>query len=112
MKGYITSALMPPIGACRYGCGANCAASVSVFWLFGVISVVYGFLGGPTNEPGVSWLTLGLGMAMWGVAAMWTLLTMQGVEADRCHDLWSPKDRHVQARADEADPFEEIKRAH
>lgn len=112
MKSYITSALVPPIGACRYGCGTNCAAPVTVFWLFGVISVVYGLFGGPTNEPGISWATVGLGFLMWGIAAMWTLLTLQGVEADRCHDLWSPADHHVDAGMDETDPFEEVKKAH
>ena len=40
MKKYLTSVAMPPVGACRYGCGTNCAAPVTVFWLFGVVSVV------------------------------------------------------------------------
>ena len=112
MKTYITSALVPPVGACRYGCGTSCAAPITVFWLFGVVSVVFGFLGGPTNEPGVSWYTVGLGLAMWGIAAVWTMLTLQGVAADRCHDMWSPKDHHVDASLDESDPFEEVKKAH
>ena len=58
---YAMSALMPPVGACRFGCGTNCAAPVTVFWLFGVVSVVYGFLGGPMGEPGISWYTVGAG---------------------------------------------------
>jgi hypothetical protein len=83
IKRYVTSALLPPVGAYRYGCGSHCAAPVTVFWLFGVVSVVYGFLGGPTSEPGISWYTIGLGLAMWAIAAVWTLLTLQDVEEHR-----------------------------
>ncbi len=111
LKSYMTSVLMPPVGACRYGCGTNCAAPVTVFWLFGVVSVVYGFLGGPTGEPGISWYTVGLGLAMWGIAAIWTMLTIQGVEEDRCHGVWSPRDHHVEPTETESDPFDEVKKA-
>ena len=112
MKTYITSALLPPVGACRYGCGTNCAAPITVFWLFGVVSVVFGLLGGPTNEAGINWYTVGLGFGMWAIAAVWTMLTLQGVEADRCHDMWSPADHHVDPSSEEVDPFEEVKKAH
>lgn len=112
MKSYIMSALVPPMGACRYGCGTHCAAPISVFWLFGVVSVIFGLLGGPTAEPGISWYTVALGFAMWGIAATWTMLTLKGVEADRCHDLWSPKDHHIDPSLDEVDPLEEVKKAH
>jgi len=112
MKHYLTTLLVPPVGACRYACGTHCAAPVTVFWLFGIVSLAYGFLGGPTNEPGISWATVGLGLVMWGIAAVWTLLTMQGVAADRCHSVWSPRDHQVDARLDETDPLEEVKKAH
>jgi hypothetical protein len=112
MKSYLTSLLAPPVGACRYGCGTNCAAPVTVFWLFGIVSVVYGFLGGPTSEPGISWYTIGLGLGMWGIAAVWTLLTLQGVEADRCHGIWSTHDPDTEPTESESDPFDEIKKAH
>lgn len=112
MKRYITSTLIPPVGACRHACGTNCAAPVTVFWIFGIISVVYGLLGGPTNAPGIDWYTVGLGVLMWGISATWTVLTIRGVEADRCHDAWSPKDRKIDANVDEKDPFEEIGKSH
>lgn len=112
LKSYLTSALVPPVGACRYGCGSNCAAPVTVFWLFGVVSVVYGFLGGPTGESGISWYTIGLGLAMWAIAAVWTMLTIQGVEADRCYNMWSPRDHDVASTETEADPFDEANKAH
>ena len=107
---YLTSILFPPVGACRYGCGTNCAAPVTVFWLFGVFSVVFGFFGGPTGVDGISWATIGLGLAMWAISAVWTLLTMGGVAADQCHGVWSPLDRKVEPSEDEIDPLNEIKR--
>ena len=108
-KRYLTSVLMPPVGACRYGCGTSCAAPVTVFWLFGVVSVIYGFLGGPTGETGISWYTVGLGFAMWGVSAAWALLTLQGVEEDRCQDVWRPHDHDVESKDAEPDAFEDVK---
>lgn len=85
----LTSVLIPPVGACRYGCGSNCAAPVTVFWLFGLVSVVYGFLGGPTAEPGISWYTVGLGALMWAVSVIWTLLTFHGgTQQEGCVASW------------------------
>lgn len=108
MKGYLTTALMPPFGACR----SSCAAPVTVFWLFGIVSVTYGFLGGPTGTAGISWYTVALGTAMWGIAAVWAMLTMQGVEADRCDRALRPRARHVPPNDAESDPFDHIKKAH
>lgn len=104
--------MVPPLGACQYGCGSNCAAPITVFWLFGVVSVIYGFLGGPMGEPGVSWYTVGLGFASWGISAVWAVLTMQGVETDRCHGVSSPRDHSAASEASEADPFDKAKKAH
>jgi hypothetical protein len=112
MQKYLMAALAPPVGACRYGCGTNCAAPITVFWLFGLISVVFGLFGGPTGVDGISWGTIGLGLVMWAISAIWTLLTLQGVEADRCHGMWSPRDHKVAPGLDEKDPFDEIKKAH
>ena len=112
IKPYLMSAMMPPVGACRYGCGTNCAAPVTVFWLFGIVSVIYGFLGGPTGEVGISWYTIGLGLAMWGIAAIWTLLTIQGVETDRCQSIWNTTEQRPEPEEPNPDPFDEIKKAH
>ena len=91
VKAYLTSVLMPPVGACRYGCGSSCAAPVTVFWLFGLVSVVYGFFGGPMGSEDVSWYTIALGAAMWLVAAVWALLTITDVEQNRCQDVFVAK---------------------
>jgi hypothetical protein len=84
MKRILTAILMPPVGACRYGCGSACAAPVTVFWLFGLVSVVYGLLGGPMGEPGISWRTIGLGLAMWAISSVWTLLSARGKGGPNC----------------------------
>lgn len=99
---------MPPVGACRYGCGTSCAAPITVFWIFGIISVIFGLLGGPTGVEGISWYTVGLGIIMWGIAAVWSMLTADGIEADRCDGSWSPANNKANIINDESDPFEEI----
>lgn len=109
MKNYIIIALVPPVGASCYACGTYCTAPITVFWLFGIVSIVYGFLGGPLNAPGISWYTVGLGILMWSISAVWALLSVKGVEADRCHLGFGSKNRHVEL--DESDPMDEVKRA-
>ncbi len=111
MRQYIITAISPPIGACCYACGTSCAAPISVFWLFGVVSIIYGFMGGPLGEPQISWYTVGLGVLMWLISAVWALLSIKGVETDQCHTLLGNKDRHISPRLDEPDPMDEVKRA-
>ena len=85
MKKYLTLMLMPPVGAFRYGCGTSCAAPVTVFWLFGLISIIFGLFGGLTGEPGISWKTILLGSGSWAISVVWTMLTMRGVAPSRYH---------------------------
>lgn len=108
-KDYLTSLLVPPAATCR--CGSYCTAPITVFWIFGVVSVVYGFLGGPAGEAGISWYTVGLGVLMWGIAAVWTVLTMKGVEADCNNHDHSPRAHKVAVSEGEADPLDEVKKA-
>jgi len=65
----------PPLGACRYGCGGSCAAPAAVFWLLGIIGIVSGFFGGPAGTVAISWATIGAGVLMWLIAAVWALVT-------------------------------------
>jgi hypothetical protein len=112
MKKIITSILCPPMSVCRYGCGTNCAAPISVFWLAGIVAVVYSFFGGPTAAEGIDLYTMALGLALWAIAAVWALLTMSGVEADRCNGVFSPLNGKVAPGEDESDPLDEIRKAH
>jgi len=111
MKSMITSMLVPPVGACRYGCGTNCTPAITVFWLFGVVSVFFGLMGGPINDPGINWYTVGLGLVMWGIAAVWTLLTLQGVESNQCGEGQGAHGQQ-QDPADLADdPLDEVRKS-
>ena len=87
MKKYLTLVVSPPMGAFQYGCGTSCAAPVTVFWLFGLVSIVFGLFGGPTGEPSICWKTILLGLIMWAISAAWTLLTTRGAASDRCHGV-------------------------
>ena len=111
MKRFWTAVLTPPVGACRYGCGSHCAAPITVFWLFGLVSVVFGLFGGPTGQTGISWYTIGLGLAMWGISATWTLFTIRGfgTGADRCYSAWSLDESKTSIGEENTDPTEQAR---
>ncbi len=110
MKKLMLSILVPPASACRFGCGNSCAAPISVFWIAGVVGIVFGLLGGPLGLDGVSWNTLLLGVGLWGISAVWAVLTLGNVDADRQCSALSPLRRKVAASEHEQDPFEEIQK--
>jgi len=60
----------PPFAARKFGCAGCCAAPIGVFWITGIVGIVYGIVGGPTNLMGPSWNTIALGLALWGIAAV------------------------------------------
>ena len=112
MKKHLTVALLPPVGAVRYGCGSACAAPVTVFWLFGMVSIVFGLFGGPTGEDGISWVTIALGFGMWGISAVWALVTMRG-ESGAADPASVSRSRDRTGRHPLGDAsFDEVKKAH
>lgn len=116
MKRSILAMAVPPIAVCRYGCAGCCAAPIGVFWLAGIISIVYAFFGGPTGEAGISLGTLALGILLWVIATVWTKNVIKGVEDDvrdkQCESNVSTVCRLVQPRIDDSDPLEEVKKFH
>jgi len=106
--------LIPPLAVCRYGCASCCAAPIAVFWITGIVGIVYGFMGGPASLPSVSWITVGLGVGLWALASIWAETTIRGVEADRqdpkCQQNNSNICRIVRPRLDESDPLDEVKK--
>ena len=114
MKRKLTAITSPPLAVCQYGCAGCCAAPIAVFWLSGIVSIVYSFFGGPAGVEGFSWPTFGLGVALWAIAATWAENTIKGVEADasdpKCEGKASNVCRIVRPRIDESDPLEEIKK--
>jgi len=109
------AALSPPLAVCHYGCAGCCAAPIGVFWVTGIISIVYGIMGGPANLEQISWMTVFLGLVLWIIAAIWAENTLKGVEADQedpnCKSNMAGNIcRIVKPRLDEADPMDEIKK--
>jgi len=108
----VLAGLAPPVAVCRYGCAACCAAPIGVFWITGIVSLVYAFFGGPTGIVGINWGTLGLGLVLWGIAAVWSTNVIQGVdEEDRnCQTGNSRLCTLVRPGPDDTDPLDEVKK--
>ena len=116
MKRSILALAVPPIAVCRYGCAGCCAAPIGVFWLAGIISIIYAFFGGPAGEAGISLGTLALGLILWIIATIWAENVIKGVAEDekdtQCESKVSNVCRLVQPKIDDSDPMEEVKKFH
>lgn len=114
MKRSVLALLAPPVAVCRYGCAGCCAAPIAVFWITGIVSLIYAFFGGPVAAQGVSLGTLALGAALWGIAAIWAETVIKSVEDDasdpECETRSSTVCRMVPPRVDESDPMEDVKK--
>jgi hypothetical protein len=82
-----------------------------VFWITGIVSIIYGIVGGPTNLMGPSWGTIALGLALWGIAAVWAAITIRSADEDKCKGLKNPMCDSILPEADESDPFDEVRKA-
>lgn len=102
--------LTPPFAACRYGCAGCCAAPIGVFWLTGIVSILYGSLwDGPAA--GTGWQTVVLGFGLWGIAAVWAALTLRNADPESCDDAPSRLCSKILPTVDEPDPFDEVRKA-
>ncbi len=111
MKRVVLTLLIPPLAACRFGCASCCAAPIGVFWVTGIISIVYGLLGGPTNLMGPSVNTVLLGIGLWGIASVWAAITIRGVDDEKCERRNHSRNRDTMPGNDESDPFDEVRKA-
>jgi len=105
--------LVPPFAVYRYGCAGFCAAPIGVFWITGIVSIIYAFFGGPTQTSGLSMGTLALGAILWGIAAVWAKNTILGMEKDsgRCDGTQPSRVcKLVHSKTDQSDPMEEVKK--
>lgn len=111
MKRIFLSLIVPPVSVCRYGCAGCCAAPISVFWLAGIASLIYGYFGGPLNLESISWNTIGLGALLWAIAAIWAMITVMNIGNEQCEQK---KSRticgKIDSRLDESDPLDEIRK--
>lgn len=107
----LTTFLIPPLAVCRYGCASCCAAPIGVFWITGLISIVYGFLGGPAHLAGTSWPTVGLGAGLWLIAMVWAWLVIRNTDEETCEGRPNRLCRTLAPDADETDPLDEVRKA-
>lgn len=114
VKRRVLALLAPPVAVCRYGCASCCAAPIAVFWIAGIISLIYAFFGGPIASEGISLGTLALGAGLWGIAAVWAETVIKSVEEDandpECETRNSTVCRMVRPRVDDSDPLDEVKK--
>ncbi|WP_455235420.1 hypothetical protein [Thiogranum longum] len=82
-----------------------------MFWITGIVAIIYGLTGGPGNLMGPSWNTVGLGLMLWGIASVWSALAIRKADDDRCDNLNSPLCNKLLTSADESDPFDEVRKA-
>ena len=111
MKRAVLTLVTPPFAVCKFGCASCCAAPIAVFWITGIVSIVYGIVGGPANLMGPSWNTIALGLALWGIAAVWAAITIRSTDEDKCKGLKNPLCENILPEADESDPFDEVRKA-
>ena len=111
MKRAVLTLLTPPFAVCKFGCAGCCAAPIAVFWITGIVAIIYGSVGGPTNLMAPSWNTILLGVALWGIAAVWAAVAIRGADDARCGERDSALCRPMLSRDDEADPFDEVRKA-
>ena len=104
------SILIPPLAVCRYGCAGCCAAPIAVFWLAGIVSIVYGYFGGPAGLDTISWTTVLLGVVLWIIATVWAVMAIRGVKDDECKRKSSTVCRIVTPRDDDSNPLDDIKK--
>jgi len=111
LKRRILALISPPVAVCKYGCASCCAAPIGVFWIAGLVSLIYAFFGGPAGIEGFSAGTFLLGVILWGIATTWAELTINGIDADdQCDKENSSLCRMVKPKIDDNDPLDEIKK--
>ncbi len=111
MQRRLLAFVAPPVAVCRYGCAGCCAAPIGVFWIAGIISLIYAFFGGPVETDGFSITTFILGVVLWAIATTWAELTINGINADdQCNGNASSMCRIVKPKLDDSDPLDEIKK--
>lgn len=103
--------ITPPVAVSKYGCAGCCAAPIGVFWITGIVAIVYGLVGGPTNLMGPSLGTMLLGTGLWGIAAVWAAIAIRSADEDRCSDCNSTLQHQILPTGNEPDPFDEVRKA-
>lgn len=114
MSRYLLASIFPPLAVCRYGCAGCCAAPIGVFWLAGVVSIIYGLFGGPAGHDHISWATVLLGIGLWVIAIFWALNVIKGVSDDKSDPQCSQKRSNlcsiIATEEQTGNPLDEVKK--
>lgn len=110
MKAAWLGFLAPPLAVYKKGSATMCTGPITVFWLTGIASLVYGLEGGPLVDGEVNWLLLGLGLLLWIVAAAWARLVVAGVDEDTLGTEISTRKTQVDPESYTADPMDELRK--
>lgn len=111
MRQVTLTIVAPPVAICRFSCAECCAAPIGVFWLTGIIGIIYGSLGGPTSLPGPDWSFIGLGLALWGIAVVWTTIAVRGYDEGKCSGTSSGVCSTITPSSNEGAPFDKVRKA-
>lgn len=113
MKRTLLTLLVPPVAVCRYGCAGCCAAPIGVMWIAAIVSIIYGFAGGPAGKDMISWATVGLGILLWVIAVVWAITVVRGVDEDKADPKCQKKRStvcNIVKSDDDNDPVSDIKK--
>lgn len=110
MKTACLGYLVPPLAVYRKGSAAMCTGPIAVFWLTGIVSLLYGLEGGPLNDGEISWALLGLGVLLWIIAAVWARLVTSGVDEDTLGTKLSTRKTQVDPENYTSDPMDELRK--
>jgi hypothetical protein len=103
--------LAPPVAVCKFGCASCCAAPVTVLWLAGMVAVILGFIGGPAEQAEPSWVTVGLGLALWGISALWTTIATRSGDGSVCEGVDRSVCKRINPDDNDSTHLEDIHRA-
>ncbi len=102
--------LVPPVTVFNKGSAVMCTGPITVFWLTAIVSLFYGFEGGPLADGEVNWLLVALGVLLWAIAVVWARLVVAGVEQDASGARDSTLKTQVDPERYTADPMDELKK--
>ncbi|MBK8182333.1 MAG: hypothetical protein IPK63_05220 [Candidatus Competibacteraceae bacterium] len=105
MKRTLLSLIVPPAAVIRYGCASHTAAPIGVFWLSSLSCIGYGLINATSGS-------VALGVLLWLIAAAWARLVIRGVESDVLQREDSTQAKLAIPRADESDPFTQLRTSH
>jgi hypothetical protein len=108
MKTNWLSFIAPPLAVYKKGSVAMCTGPIAVFWVTGIVSLLYGLEGGPLADGEISWPLLGLGALLWLIAAFWASLVIAGIEEDSRGSRDSTRNTQVDPDRYTADPMDEL----